>query len=225
MAELSDLGLNRFIYRDNSNINSTSAISSAFENTATSQGTSSGGNGGGSSQGNDQLPAKDVVPGSIIVASLIQSSPRPERVQITPDTDSLSAYSTSGNEVLRIDRNGIVSLDADFQREITYKTYVLPVTMRGGINFNGTYFIIPGGWSSTQTGTGIYEITHNLGTADLVITVTPFNGWYRGRVTSVTTTTFEIQFQESTYAAGLYTGETLVDTGFYFIVLVNPADI
>lgn len=225
MAELSDLGLNRFIYRDNSNINSTSALSSAFENTATSQGTSSGGNGGGSSQGNDQLPAKDVVPGSIIVASLIQTRPTFERVELNPDQNALLVFDSANNNVLKIDKDGLVTLDADFQREITYKTYVLPVTMRGGINFNGTYFIIPGGWSSTQTGTGIYEITHNLGTADLVITVTPFNGWYRGRVTSVTTTTFEIQFQESTYSAGLYTGETLVDTGFYFIVLVNPADI
>ena len=225
MAELSELGLNRFIYRDNSNINSTSALSSAFENTATSQGTSSGGNGGGSSQGNDQLPAKDVVPGSIIVASLIQTRPTFERVELNPDQNALLVFDSANNNVLKIDKDGLVTLDADFQREITYKTYVLPVTMRGGINFNGTYFIIPGGWSSTQTGTGIYEITHNLGTADLVITVTPFNGWYRGRVTNITTTTFEIQFQESTYAAGLYTGETLVDTGFYFIVLVNPADI
>lgn len=45
-------------------------------------------------------------------------------------------------------------------------------TFAGSINTSGSASFLPSGWSSVRTGTGVYKITHNLGTSNYAVAAT-----------------------------------------------------
>lgn len=49
-------------------------------------------------------------------------------------------------------------------------------TYGGKVNSNGTSAGLPTGWSSTSTGTGQYQVTHNLGTTSYATSAMVQNG-------------------------------------------------
>lgn len=228
MPSLSELGLNRYLYRDNTELDTSNALSSAFKDISGEQGGAYGTSGNQASSTTNQASA--IAPGSVIQSSTIQSSPGDNRVEINPN-DTFRAF-RNGAVVVLIDQNGIVAEDIEVENltvenadvdvlnvnEIVYDGVPLPVTFTGIVSSLGVGVILPSGWTSVQNGVGDYTITHNLNSASYTALVTPITGHFRGQVLNQTVNTFDVTWQESDYAAGLYTGEIPVDVGFAFAV-------
>ncbi len=84
----------------------------------------------------------------------------------------------------------------------------------GSVLGDGTSLFLPQGWSSAHGGgTGLYTITHNLGTTSFVVCAEVLADSETNQVvsfvTAKTTTTFNIQFQELSQ----------IDANFDFIVI------
>lgn len=156
---LTELGLNRFLYKDISN---QGADNSLFSSNVSQ---SSGNTGSGSSN----APATSIAPGTII-----QTSPSQNRVEMNPD-DTLRAYN-NGQVVVQIDRNGISTFGQP-----------QPGIYTGNVSAAGTISNGPPGWTCAFIApSGTYTITHNLGLASpyFRVFVEPRNSSFM--ITSVT---------------------------------------
>ena len=145
-------------------------------------------------------------PGGIISQMYLRSSNSQDRVEINPN-DTFVAYNNNV-PVVTISKDGI-----------SRNGYSQPTLIGVGfVNAAGTpsATIFPAGWTVTNLSTGRYEITHNLGTADYVVLLTPLAGTTREfSVESQTTNTFITRFYTNA-------GATLIDTDHTFLVLTNP---
>ncbi len=166
---------------------------------------SGGGSGGGLSGDTGGITGQ---PGGIIAQMFLRSSNGPDRVEINP-SDTFIAYNND-NAVVLIDKNGITLGGAG-----------LPQTFHGAVTSLGVAIYLPSGWSCVRNALGDYTVTHTMDvSAPYSVVVTPITGHFRGKLVSTGPTSFNVTFQESVYdMTGLYTGETLVDTDFNFIVV------
>ncbi len=244
MPSLNDLSLNRFIKRDNRNIDPTDAGSSMFADINNNQGNASTvGNAGGNSSSSTSGQTNSVVPGSIIQSVTLQSSGSDDRIEINPD-DQLLAYN-DGDVVVRINKDGIdatniVVENLDVTDEFTYAGAKQPQVFGGSIDgATGAALFLPTGWTSVRNSVGNYTITHNLASPVwYTVVATPITGHFRTRIVSFGVNSFTVTIQETVYGSASFPvsgggggsvtvsgvrvppNETLVDSDFNF-VLVN----
>src|ERR1035437_1011812 len=81
----------------------------------------------------------------------------------------------------------------------------------GYVNSDGSAGHLPTGWSSSHLGTGAYEITHNLGTANYAIVLTSGIYYVIGKYDIKTSSYVDVYFQDRT--------GTLIDNFFNFILI------
>lgn len=199
---LESLNVNRFLYR-NSNGSKDSPLQGISTNNPDG---ASYENPGGSSSAPGDVGGITGQPGGIIAQMYLRSSNGPDRVEINPN-DTFIAYDNN-IPVITINKNGINVNGAN-----------LPQVFTGSIDATGATLYLPPGWSAVRNSLGDYTITHNFNvTIWYSVVLTPITGHYRGKIVSFGPNSFNVTFQESQYAAGLYTGETLVDTDFNFVV-------
>lgn len=203
---LERLKLNRFLFRSNGGggdspmqgLNSYMPYGASYSSGAYYS------SGGESSFGGDT--GQYGQPGGIIAQMYLRSSNSPDRVEINPN-DTFIAYDNNV-PVITINKNGINVNGAN-----------LPQVFTGSVDATGAALYLPTGWSCVRNGLGDYTITHNFNVNIWYsVVLTPITGHYRGKIVSFGPNSFNVTFQESTYSGGLYTGETLVDTDFNFIV-------
>lgn len=218
MPSLNDLSLNRFIKRDNRNIDPTDAGSSMFADINNNQGNANTVGGVGNSSNSTSGQTNSVVPGSIIQSVTLQSSGSDNRVEINPD-DQFLAYN-DGDVVVRINKDGIeadyidvIDMDAvnitvdnlDVTTEITYKGIVQPVLFSGEILGDGTVVTLPTGWSVLRNSLGDYTFTHNLGALNnYFVFASPVSGHYRHQVVSRNTNDFNITYEQTLYGSDTF---------------------
>lgn len=231
---LSDLNLNRYLYRDyNESPDSLNSGNTYITNSPTA------------------APANSVAPGSVIQSVLLQSSPGDDRVEINPD-DHFYAYN-AGNVVVSIGKDGIfadqstivnedvetinVSSELNVDGDFVYHGTLQPVIFTGKIDSTGTPIFLPVGWTATKFGVGTYIITHNLNSVlPYVVVAAPIDGHFRYQQSASNTNNFIIDWQETSYGSvtvgvsggggGSVTvpgvrvapGEVGVDTTFEFIM-------
>lgn len=193
----SDLKLDRYLYRK---ANTTSAYEQFGDDKLTN-----------AIEANINRPATAVAPGTVIQSTIFQSSGSNDRVEILPN-DTLVVY-RDGTPVVLIDQNGISTT-----RTIVNKGYPQPVIIGAGfVNDDGTPgTIFPQGWTCTNIGTGRYRITHNLGTINYAVLITPLAG---------TTREFSVQARTINYfETRFYNNATtsLIDTDHSFLLFTNP---
>lgn len=173
---LTDLKLNRFLYRDNSLLPATDVLSSLFTQTQNDQGSV----GGGVSVSAPQVPANALAPGTVVSAVLIQTSGGTYRVELNPKNNALIAYDSHGAQTVYIDPTGIYADKLFVKAELVedlgvdnlvvndlfvFKGQIQPVQFYAEANgFAGTFLSAPSGWSIVRNGVGDYTITHNLNT-------------------------------------------------------------
>jgi len=222
---LSDLNLNRFLYRDSSQQSDSSLTSSNAGITDFSGGAGNGG-----------VPE----PGSIITSVILQSSPSDDRIEINPD-DTFKAYN-GGEVVVLIDKNGITVDNAvvvfttieeayiDYAEitelvgdlaafnELTvndsfvYAGVKQPQVFSGEINGTTGYFVgavpttpnSPFIWGALRISDGLYIIAHYLANTNYDVTVTPGTGHFRGRVYSKIAGSFLVSFQQTVYGSDTF---------------------
>lgn len=140
---LTELGLNRFLYK--------SSTQNTADSSLLSSSSSSGDNFSATSLANG------IASGTIVTSCILQSSPSDNRIQISPD-DTLRAYN-NGQVILQIDRNGLALAGDQYfvfdgvKQPITYTGYM----STGGVLSNG-----PVGWSGLFLLVGFYRVVHNL---------------------------------------------------------------
>lgn len=193
----SDLKLDRYLYRKS---NTTSAYEQFDDDKLTN-----------AIEANTNRPATAVAPGTVIQSTIFQSSGSNDRVEILPN-DTLVVY-RDGVPVVLIDQDGISTT-----RTIVNKGYPQPVIIGAGfVNAAGTAgTVFPSGWTVTNIGLGQYRITHNLGTTDYAVTLTPLAG---------TTREFSVQVQDiNFFETRFYNNATtsLTDTDHSFLLFTNP---
>jgi hypothetical protein len=200
---LENLKLDRFLQR-NANTSTISPFQGIDAGVPDGESYESGGGPGGGLSGDTGGITGQ--PGGIIAQMFLRSSNGPDRVEINPN-DTFIAYDNNV-PVITINKNGINVQGAN-----------LPQVFTGSIDSTGAALYLPTGWSCVRNGLGDYTITHNFNVNIWYsVVLTPITGHFRGKIVSFGPTSFNVTFQESVYAAGLYTGETLVDTDFNFIV-------
>jgi len=200
---LESLNFDRFLFRDKKG-----STNSPMQGIATNNpdGSSYENPGGGSSSGAPgDTGGITGQPGGIIAQMYLRSSNSQDRVEINPN-DSFIAYNDN-TPVVTIDKNGISKYG-----------FPLPTTLGVGfVNAPGTPGgVFPNGWTVVKLSTGRYEITHNLGSTNYVVLITPL---------SATTREFSVESQTiNTFITRFYSnsGGTLIDTDHSFIVLTNP---
>ncbi len=193
----SDLKFDRFLYRKS---NTTSAYEQFGDDKLTN-----------AIEANTNRPATAIAPGTVIQSTIIQSSGSNDRVEITPN-DQLVVY-RNGVPVVVIDQDGMSTT-----RTIVNKGYPQPVIIGAGfVNAAGTPgSVFPQGWTVANIGLGQYRITHNLGTTDYAVTLTPLAGTTREfSVQAQTTTYFETRFYSNA-------STSLTDTDHSFLLFTNP---
>lgn len=244
--QLSQLGLDRFLYKNNGTIpnvqNDVGAISDSGQgsNAGASEATSSG-----------SQPGNGVQPGSPpIQSTLLQSSGGPDRVEINPDDDF---YAYNNNVVVvQINKNGITATEIDIITEnvqelnvtdkFTYDGVLQPVMFTGIVDSTGAAVSLPPGWSSVRNSAGSYTITHNLNTIiPYMVTFSPITGHYRCKQGSRTANSFDVDWEQTNYGSDTFPvsgggggtvtvdgirvapDEVPVDTDFQFIFAQNLA--
>jgi len=195
--KITDLKFDRFLYRKT---NTTSAYDQFGDDKLTN-----------AIEANTNRPATAVAPGTIIQSTIIQSSGSNDRVEITPN-DQLVVY-RDGIPVVVIDQDGISTT-----RTIVNKGFPQPVIIGAGfVNAIGTAgTVFPSGWTVVSIGTGRYRITHNLGTTDYAVVLTPLAG---------TTREFSVQVQDvNFFETRFYNNATtsLTDADHSFLLFTNP---
>lgn len=240
---LDDLGLNRFLYRDNQNIDTTDAISSAYGDIGSNQGGAGAGSGTpGQSNG--------VQPGSVpIVGTLLQSSSGDDRVEINPN-DHFYAYN-NGDVVVDISKDGIiademvivhqVTEDLEVTNTFTYDGELQPVIYTGIIDSAGVISEAPVGWTASILGVGTYSINHSLNSVDYKLFVAPLSGHYRSQISTRAVNNAVVSWQETNFVTATFpvvgggggtvdvdgvrdtgTPEIGVYTDFEFILVLYP---
>lgn len=217
---LTDLNLNRHLYRDVQSGSPDSSLTSV-NNVAPA------------SSGGSSVPS----PGSIITSVILQSSPSDDRIEINPD-DTLKAYN-NGNVVVEINKDGIFADYAEFDTVViqnetvisqtvisetvetadietlnvttvfTYKGIQQPVLYTGVVSIAGVGNPLPSGWSTSLVSTGIYRITHNLNiggpdTEDCFFFVAPLTGWFRSRIVYANANYVDIEWQQTSYGSRVF---------------------
>ena len=207
---LSDLGLNRYLYRDNGDLNNTNPVASAFGDITNQGGSSTGG-----SNTTNTGAANGLQPGSNpVVGVLLQSSAGDDRVEINPN-DHFYAYN-NGDVVVDISKDGIVADNIVVQNEtvvnsstdfldvndlFTYLGAKQPVLYNGEVLSSGSFVTSPPGWTIVRNSTGIYTITHNLDTDPCYVFCAPRSGHYRYQTELVDSNTFRISWEETSYGS------------------------
>jgi len=200
---LESLNFDRFLYRNNKgNTNSPLQGISTNNPDGSSYDVASGGS---SSSAPGDTGGITGQPGGIIAQMFLRSSNSQDRVEINPN-DSFIAYNNNV-PVVTIDKNGI-----------SKNGFTLPTIIGTGfVNAAGTAGgVFPTGWTVTNLSAGRYEITHNLGSTNYVVLLTPL---------SATTREFSVESQTAnTFITRFYSnpGATLIDTDHSFLVLTNP---
>lgn len=162
--QLTDLQLNRYLYKDLGGDIPDSSLMAYNVNTTDL--------GGGVSGAGGTPPANSVASGTIISSVILQSSPSSFRVEIDTD-DVLRAYNNNV-VILTIDRNGLngsgavlTTVNAGTLNVLTKFNYIgipQPVLYSGNVNSaTGVITFGPTGWTGARTGVGAYTITHGLG--------------------------------------------------------------
>lgn len=238
--QLLQLGLNRYLYRDNTELDTTNALASAYKDIGSEQGGATGGSGATATGGGSSQPANSVAAGSVIQSSLLQSSPGDNRVEINP-SDNFFAY-RDGGIVVRINRNGIfsdeiIARNLEVIDDFIYRGIKMPRVFAGVVASDGTGVILPTGWTSVQNGTGDYTITHNLGSGSYVVVASPITGHFRCQIAVQTANTFQITWQQTNYGSDTFPvtgggggnvtvsgvrltpGEVPIDVGFGFTLV------
>ena len=110
------------------------------------------------------------------------------------------------------------SSDAKVYLDVIWKDkhYFIPTGLRsifsGSVASNGTATSLPTGWTSTKDSTGVYTVTHNLGSASYAVVVTAVGP---NNITNlngaVAANTFGVAIQDSAT-------QTLNDKAFNFIL-------
>lgn len=216
---LSEIGLNRFLYKDGSLIDKSNAASSMDKDIGGANVSTTTGN--GTSEG--------VEPGgNPIQNTLLQSSGSADRVEINPN-DEFLAYNNE-EVVVRINKDGIWAVNGEIENltsenaeiedlkvnnTFTYQGVVQPVMYCGEVQGNGVGVSLPAGWTVTTFAVNgstpdpaypaytvngqYYIITHNLNTDPYFVNITPRSGHNRGRVAHISTNFFVVSFQETNY--------------------------
>lgn len=83
----------------------------------------------------------------------------------------------------------------------------------GQVDSAGTSVRLPGGWSSSRTGTGTYLITHNLGHTNYSPIASPTQTFREATIGTITTTTFQVK----THKGAENVEYALADSGFTFV--------
>lgn len=199
---LSDLGLNRYLYRGEDNLDKSNAVASAYGDIS-DQGGASSGNGNGASNG--LQPGSNPVQGT-----LLQTSGSDDRVELNPN-DHLYAY-RDGDVVVTIGRDGIVAKNSVIENEsvdtlnindiMNYHGVPQPVLYNGEVEGGaGVFVTAPPGWTIVKNSTGIYTITHNLDTDPCYVFCAPRSGHYRYQTELVDSNTFRISWEETSYGS------------------------
>lgn len=96
------------------------------------------------------------------------------------------------------------------------------VTYVGNINDNGFPTLLPSGWTSLQTGTGTYKITHNLGpSANYSLVIQPYlNGSGMLANFEIPAAANDNYFNVYTYGVGALGGVFALDDAFFFLLTV-----
>lgn len=228
--QLKDLLLNRFLYRDNGNVDPSQADSSAYINTGPVSSDSG---------------STTVLPGSPPIQSvLLQSSGGPDRVEINP-SDNFFAYNNN-LVVVQINKDGITATNSNVLNEnvsnlnvttlFTYDGIPQPVVFVGEVNSDGTPALLPVGWSSSVFGVGTYIIDHTMNTTNYEVFCAPLDGHFRYQVAARNLTNFIIDWQQTKYGSATFPvsgggggsvtvdgvrlppGEESIDTAFSFVV-------
>ena len=201
---LESLNFDRFLYRNNKG-STNSPMQGISTNNPDGSSYESTGSGGGSNAPGDTGGITGQ-PGGIIAQMYLRSSNGQNRVEINPN-DTFIAYDNNV-EVIKINKNGINVYGAN-----------LPQVFTGSVTSAGAALYLPTGWTVVRNSLGDYTVTHNFNVNIWYsVLLTPITGHYRGKIVSFGPNSFNVTFQESQYSAGLYTGETLVDTSFNFLV-------
>lgn len=203
--DLKSLKLNRFLYRDNGDVQKSDVVSSLFSTTQNNQG---GGSGYENSPSTPQIPANGVASNSTIQSSKIQSSPSSYRMEIDPVDNTIKGYDNHNRLVILISPTFGIQVGTDKQKSIFLFTdgnmEVVTLTVEELIHIIGNFvldgqFIYKGiiqpvnymgsvvgatgaltqinmsGWSAVRNAVGDYTITHNLGNDFYTLFFTPIN--------------------------------------------------
>ncbi len=189
--ELTNLQLNRFLYKDNSELNTSDVDTSIFKDINTTQGVAAG----LANPSIPQIPSNSVTTGSVIQTSLVQSTPKVDRVQIDPSDDSFKAF-RSGKVVVLINKNGITFFNLqgisqsiidetgvvteglvvnnffDYKGELQPVQFLARVTGATGVILGPLSQV----WTCVRNSAGNYTITHNLNSPIYNVYFTPTNG-------------------------------------------------
>lgn len=184
--QLSDLGLNRFLYKDTADTTNEDDVGDVADSANNSSGT-------GASSG--------ILPGSPpIVSVLLQSSPGPNRVEINPN-DNFYAYNKN-QIVVDINKDGI---NIKSPAHLTINGVPQPTVFAGIIEADGTAIILPAGWTSVRNSVGNYTITHNLNTTiPFMVTFAPMNGHFRCSQNNRTANSFDVDWEQTNYGSATF---------------------
>lgn len=92
-------------------------------------------------------------------------------------------------------------------------------SLGGQLETDGTTQYLPLGWTARRTDVGTYEVTHNLGTLDYAVTVTPLHHDTTHAIVPSVTSTSATAFTYQTFHTG---NAALHDVYTQFVVAVNP---
>lgn len=104
-------------------------------------------------------------------------------------------------------------IGADDLRTVVSALWV-KTSIAGQVESDGTPVELPPGWSVTYTDPGIYTVTHNMGTLDYAVFVTPMVKTADGMSASVESTTAD------TFTYGVYSAVHQAPHGCYTQFLV-----
>lgn len=175
---------------------------------------------------NQQQPAQAIAPGTIIYSSTWFTSTSDSRIGLTPD-DNFTVYQ-NGNVFIQANSSGLGIYNNGTERVfldnsgISYDGVLQPVTTWGEINGALGVWTLTPGYTLTKLSVGNYRVTHNFGSLVYTVYITPESGHFRGKVFNKTINSVDISFQQSDYSAGLYTGESPVDTSFNILFVRLP---
>jgi hypothetical protein len=92
-------------------------------------------------------------------------------------------------------------------------------SLGGQLESDGTVAYLPAGWSARRVGTGVYEVTHGLGTLNYAVSVTPLVHDTTDAIVPSVRATDENTFTYQTFHTGR---SALHDVWTQFVVAVNP---
>ena len=192
MSDLTNLQLNRYLYKDNSTLDPSKINSSIFSNIGGIQGQSNT----DQSPSAPQIPANNVAPGTVIVSCLLQSTSSKNRVEMNPNDDAFYAYNDGDRVVIinsqgidarniyvdyitvrkAIDANLIQVLNLDVDGIFQYRGIPQPQIGHGHIEYDGNPVFLPTGWTVTYNGPGDYTVVHNLNSGEYSVCITVISG-------------------------------------------------